>query len=101
MDLDMLVAGADPARHADLPGPDSAEAARLYCQITARAPRRRRTRPAVSAVVTGLVVAAAATALLLANLPGSTGRSSTGQGSAGQGSTGRPGRWPRFSLRRR
>jgi hypothetical protein len=86
MDLDMLVAEADPARHTDLPGPDSAEAARLYHQITARAPRRRWTRPAVSAVVTGLVVVAAATALLLVNLPGSAGRSSTGQGGARSGS---------------
>ena len=86
MDLDMLVAGADPARHADLPGPDSAEAARLYRRITTRAPRRRRTRPAVSTVVTGLVVVAAATALLLVNLPGSADRSSTGQGGARSGS---------------
>ncbi len=37
MDLDLMVAEADPARHADLPGPDSAEAARLYRQITAPA----------------------------------------------------------------
>jgi hypothetical protein len=35
MDLDLLVAEADPARHADLPGPDSPGGARLYRQITA------------------------------------------------------------------
>ena len=61
MDLDMLVAGADPARHADLPGQDSAEAARLYRQITASAPQRRRMRPPAPVVVAGLVAAAAAT----------------------------------------
>ena len=80
MDLDMLVAGADPARHADLPGPDSAEAARLYRQITAPAPRRRRMRPPGPAVAAGLVAAAAAAALLLVNFPGSPGPGSAGPG---------------------
>jgi hypothetical protein len=81
MDLDMLVAGADPARHADLPGPDSAEAARLYRRITAPAPRRRRMRPPALAVAAGLVAAAATVALLLVTLPGSAGRGSAGRGS--------------------
>ena len=39
MDLDLMVAEADPARHADLPGPDSPGAARLYRKITALGPR--------------------------------------------------------------
>jgi hypothetical protein len=88
MDLDMVVAGADPARHADLPSPDSAEARRLYRQITAPAPQRRRMRPPVPAVAAGLVAAAAAAALLLVNFPGSPGPGSTGPGGAGRGSTG-------------
>ena len=88
MDLDMLVAEADPARHADLPGPDSAEAARLYRQITAPAARRRRMRPPGAVAAAGLVAAAAAAALLLMNFTGSPGPGSTGQGSTGQGSTG-------------
>jgi hypothetical protein len=86
MDLDMLVAGADPARHADLPGPDSAEAARLYRQITAPAPRRRRMRPPGAVAAAGLVAAAASAALLLTNLAGSPGPGSAGRGSAGRGS---------------
>jgi hypothetical protein len=86
MDLDMVVAGADPARHADLPGPDSAEARRLYRQITAPAPQRRRMRPPVPAVAAGLVAAAAAAALLLVNFPGSTGPGGAGRGSTGLGS---------------
>jgi hypothetical protein len=88
MDLDMLVAGADPARHADLPGPDSTEASRLYRQITAPAPRRRRMRPPVAVAAAGLVAAATAAALLAVNLPGSPGAGRTGPGSAGQGSAG-------------
>jgi hypothetical protein len=88
MDLDMLVAGADPVRHADLPGPDSAEAARLYRQITASAPQRRRMRPPVLAVAAGLIAAAAAAAVLLVNFPGSPRPGSTGPGGAGRGSTG-------------
>ena len=88
MDLDMLVAEADPARHADLPGPDSAEAARLYRQITAPAARRSRMRPPGAVAAAGLVAAAAAAALLLMNFTGSPGPGSPGQGSAGQGSTG-------------
>jgi hypothetical protein len=88
MDLDMLVAGADPARHADLPGPDSAEAAHLYRRITAPAPRRRRMRPPAQAVPAGLVAAAAAAALLLANLPGSPGPGSPGPGSTGRSGAG-------------
>jgi hypothetical protein len=86
MDLDMLVAGADPARHADLPGPDSAEAARLYRQITAPAPRRRRMRPPGAVAAAGLVAAAASAALLLTNLAGSPGPGSAGRGSAARGS---------------
>jgi hypothetical protein len=87
MDLDMLVAGADPARHADLPGPDSAEAARLYRQITAPAPQRRWMRPPGAVAATGLVAAAAAAALLLMmNLAGSPGPGSGGQGRTGPGS---------------
>jgi hypothetical protein len=86
MDLDMLVAGADPARHADLPGPESTEAARLYRQITAPAPRRRRMRPPVAVAAAGLVAAAAAAALLLMNFPGSLGPGGAGQGSTGPGS---------------
>ena len=85
MDLDLLVAGADPARHAELPCPDSAEAARLYRRITAPAPWRPRVRPRAPVVVAGLVAAAAAAVLLIVNLPGP---GSTGPGSAGQGSTG-------------
>jgi len=46
MDLDLLLAEADPARHADLPGPDSSGAARLYGQITGPALRPRRMRRA-------------------------------------------------------
>jgi hypothetical protein len=88
MDLDMLVAGADPARHADLPGPDSAEAARLYRQITAPAPRRRWTRPPVPAVAAGLVAAATAVTLLLVNFAGSPRPGSTGPGGAIRGNTG-------------
>ena len=88
MDLDMLVAEADPARHADLPGPDSAEAARLYRQITAPAARRSRMRPPGAVAAAGLVAAAAAAALLLMNFTGSPGPGSAGQDGAGQGSTG-------------
>lgn len=87
MDLDMLVAEADPARDADLPGPDSAEAARLYRQITARPPRRgSMPRPGL-AVAAGLVAMAVAAALVALNLPGGgTGPGRTGPVSAGRGS---------------
>jgi len=40
MNLDTMVAAADPARLRDLAGPDSAEAARLYQQIVAVPPGR-------------------------------------------------------------
>jgi hypothetical protein len=83
MDLDLMVAEADPARHAGLPGPDSPEAARLYRQITATAPPRRKRRAAP--VAAGLVAAAAAGALVLANLPGRAHPGRPGPGSTGPG----------------
>jgi hypothetical protein len=70
MDLDLLVAEADPARHADLPGPDSPGAARLYRQITARPPRRGGLPRPGRAAAAGLVAAAVAAALVALNLPG-------------------------------
>ena len=85
MDLDLLMAEADPARRANLPGPDSPEAARLYHQITAPAPRPRRMLRAAP-VAAGLAAAAAAAALVLVNLPGSTHGGTTGSGTTGSGS---------------
>ena len=70
MDLDLMVAEADPARHADLPGPDSPGAARLYRQITARPPRRGGLPRPGRAAAAGLVATAVAAALVALNLPG-------------------------------
>ena len=87
MDLDTLLADADPAHRADLDGPESAAAARLYRQITTspyrtrRTGRRRARRAATSWSLAGLASAGLASAglpvvvllaiLLLAVLPGS------------------------------
>ena len=82
MDLDLLMAEADPARQADLPGPGSPEAARLYQLITTQttaqttAPPRRpgRVRHPVPLAAAGLLAAAAAAALVIASLPAGPGR---------------------------
>ena len=71
MDLDMLVASADPVRHRELAGPGSAAAEQLYREITRPAPSgrwrgagwsggRRPGRGAWPAVVAGTAVLAAA-----------------------------------------
>jgi hypothetical protein len=67
MDLDMLVADADPARHRELDGPGAAAAEQLYHEITRPARPRRwwaggrwTSRPAWPAVVVGTTVLAAA-----------------------------------------
>lgn len=78
MDLDMLVAGADPVRHRELDRADSAAAERLYHQVTrpgparrplagwslAGGPARRRTWPAVLAGTAVLAAAAVAAGVL-------------------------------------
>ena len=85
MDLDLLVAEADPARHADLPGPDSPGAARRYRQITAPGPggrglrhpglrghpgpQGRRVRRPILAAAAGLAAAAAVATLVITGLP--------------------------------
>ena len=77
MDLDTLLADADPANRADLDGPESAAAARLYRQITTSPYRTRHTgrlRPSAAATnwsLAGLASAGLAVVLLLAVLPGS------------------------------
>jgi hypothetical protein len=77
MDLDTLLADADPANRADLDGPESAAAARLYRQITTSPYRTRHTgRLRASAAATswslaGLASAGLAAVVLLAVLQGS------------------------------
>jgi hypothetical protein len=85
MDLDLLMAEADPARRADLPGADSPGAARLYRQITAHPPRRGGLPRPGRAAAAGLVVTAVTAALVALNLPaGHPGRS--GPARPGRGS---------------
>ena len=73
MDPDLMVAEADPARHAYLAGPDSPGAARLYREITVPGPRGRGLRRPALAVVAGLVAAGAAAALVITGLPAGPG----------------------------
>ncbi len=89
MDLDMLITEADPARHADLPGPDSPGAARLYRQITAHAPRRRRARRPALVAAAGLVAAAVAVALVTLREP--SGRHGPGRHRPGRHGPGQHG----------
>lgn len=77
MDIDILIARADPARRAPLDGPESAAATRLYQQITSapgpvglrgrarpRQATRRRWRAGLVAAAVGAAAAAAAGTLL-------------------------------------
>ncbi len=88
MDLDLLMAEADPARHADLPGPDSPEAARLYHQITAPSAAAPPAAPAGDPAVAAGLVAAAAAAALVAGEPARQPRRGRGgpAGPTGRGS---------------
>ena len=69
MDLDTMLAGAAPARHVSLDGPDSPTAVSLYRRITAQppaaAPTRRRRRFAVLALTCAVAGASATVALAL------------------------------------
>ena len=81
MDLDLLVGGGRPGSSRRPARPGSAEAARLYRRITAQAPRRPRwpRPPASSRWPAGLVAAAAAAALVVANLSGQVRAGSGGR----------------------
>jgi hypothetical protein len=77
MELDKLITESDPARRVRVGGADSAEAARLYRQITELPPDRTRgaglrPRMAVPLAVTGGALGLAA-AVTFATLPGSSG----------------------------
>jgi hypothetical protein len=72
MDLDTLLAQADPARQDPAPGADSAQAARLYSEITAGSRRRPRSARAVPVAAVAAAVAAIATGLVVVQ-PGSGG----------------------------
>ena len=83
MDVDTLLAAYDPASRQPLPGPDSAEAIRMYQQIIGSArPERKaaRVRIRIAVGVTSGVVAALAVGLTLSSLPGGTHSAATAVG---------------------
>jgi hypothetical protein len=73
MDVDTLLAAHDPASRQELPGPDSAEAIRIYQQIIGSAgPKRKAARIRIAVAATSGAVAALAVGLTLSSLPGGT-----------------------------
>jgi hypothetical protein len=81
MDVDTLLAAHDPASRRPLPGPDSAEAIRIYQQITGSArPKRKAARIRVAVAAASGAVAALAVGLTLSSLPGGTQSAGTAIG---------------------
>jgi len=91
MDVDTLLAASDPASRQPLPGPDSAEAIRIYQQIIGSAgPERKaaRIRIRIAVGVTSGAVAALAVGLTLSSLPGGTHSAGTAVGHPGASPSG-------------
>jgi hypothetical protein len=91
MDVDTLLAASDPASRQPLPGPDSAEAIRIYQQIIGSPGSERkaaRSRVRIAVGVTSGAVAALAVGLTLSSLPGGTHSAGTTAGHPGASPSG-------------